>query len=93
MGLDFYNLSDLQRRNKLFEITEQEFEEIGSLIANHNIGVEIDPYGTTRLHPSHVTKILDILNSKLKNGKSNKLIMRIHDQLSAFSDGFLVIGD
>ncbi|AYL98629.1 hypothetical protein [Mucilaginibacter celer] len=101
MPLDFYDISDTQHRQRLFEIEHVDFGTLQEVLVKLKkvSGVEIDPYGTTRIYPDHVELIISLIKAELLEGKTNKelkkheVLNRLLRYFETASNGLLVIGE
>lgn len=101
MAIDFYGLSDVKLTNKLFSLSEIEFDLLESSLSKFEkkTGVLIDAYATTKLYPDHVKLIIEILNieillqEKSKNKDMKRLLDNIKKKLLTTNDGLIIVGE
>jgi hypothetical protein len=96
MALDFYDLEDIHFKHKLFEIGNNEFEDIKDVFKELEqiSGINIDPYATTRIYPNHVQFIISCIDKhNKKSTKRRKYISQILDKFLKVKGGLLVVGD
>ena len=101
MPLDFYDISDIQLRQKLFEISHADFEALNEALTKLKevSSIAIDPYGTTRIYPNNVKLIISLIRDQLSNAKidiqapKRKALNLVLGYLETVSDGLLIIGD
>lgn len=101
MPLDFYDISDIQLRQKLFEISHADFEALNEALTKLKevSSIAIDPYGTTRIYPNHVKLIISLIKDQLSKAKIDKKLLKhnglnlILGHLETASGGLLIIGD
>jgi L-asparaginase/Glu-tRNA(Gln) amidotransferase subunit D len=102
MALDFYDINDNKRINKLFCLSESDFELLDKALLKLKqvSGLIIDFYGTTKVHKAHIQSILEyteIAIANLNDFGNDKIkkeaLLRIGSHFRAVKDGFLIVGD
>lgn len=59
--LDCYDLADLRRQEVLFSFSEALLSALRPALEGLAAsGVELDPYGTTRLYPNQIARLLEL---------------------------------
>jgi|EndMetStandDraft_4_1072995.scaffolds.fasta_scaffold04298_3 hypothetical protein len=97
MAIDFYDLLDENRKTKLFEISQEDFNEIEDVFLQikKQTGVYIDAYGKSRIYRSHVELVIALMMETMKASDSNKrkVLSETIIKFKTVDQGFLTEGD
>ncbi|MFD0765642.1 hypothetical protein ACFQZI_12330 [Mucilaginibacter lutimaris] len=99
MAIEFYDISDVSRRNILFDISNKDFDFFEKIVSElrKSTGVCIDPYSTSRLYRTHVIKLIELLKKELSSDtttrQEHKVLTTILQKFSNVSTDLLIIGD
>ena len=97
MAIDFYDLLDANKKKVLFEITQDDFDEIEFVFSHlrKKTGVYIDPYGKGRIYRNHVELLVSFMTESMKESASNKrkILSETLLKFKTVDQGFLTEGD
>lgn len=96
MALDFYNLNDKKHKELLFQINTNELDLIRDALNKFKklTGIEIDPYGDTRIYAEHALLLAGLIKDSLDNQNvDDEQVNQIYKNFTGVSDGFIAIGD
>jgi hypothetical protein len=97
MAIDFYDLLDGNKIKVLFEISQDDFDEIEFVFSylRKKTGVYIDPYGKSRIYRSHVKLLVSFMSESVKESASNKrkILSETIAKFKTVDQGFLTEGD
>jgi len=101
MALDFYELSDLKHKSRLFSLGEKEYVDLEPVFKEFQkrTSVYIDPFGNTRIYGAHVNIIVEIVKKYSLNLEAKKdrlllqTVVKFKDSLLDTNHGLLIIGD
>ncbi|HTD41475.1 MAG TPA: hypothetical protein VK671_12690 [Mucilaginibacter sp.] len=96
MAIDFYDINDRGFKNRLFCLTEADFEKIRDVLKDYKkrTGLEIDLYGKTRINYDHIKLIIDLLEQLVdKDHNSDKRIIEIKEGFKNIRNDLVAIGD
>jgi len=97
MAIDFYDLLDANKKKVLFEITQDDFDEIEFVFSHlrKKTGVYIDPYGKGRIYRNHVELLVSSMTESMKESASNKrkILSETLLKFKTVDQGFLTEGD
>jgi len=97
MAIDFYDLLDANKKKILFQISQDDFDEIEFVFSHlkKKTGVYIDPYGKSRIYRSHVEMLVSFMTESMKEAASNKrkILSETIIKFKTVDQGFLTEGD
>jgi hypothetical protein len=97
MAIDFYDLLDANKKKVLFEITQDDFDEIEFVFSHlrKKTGMYIDPYGKGRIYRTHVELLVSFMTESMKESASNKrkILSETLLNFKTVDEGFLTEGD
>lgn len=106
MAIEFYNIDDIGLENKLFEISQTDFDYLDDILMKLTqvSGIVIDLYGRTVVYGDHVQYLINNLRDFLslsgyneKYAKKNSIqcstLASIIKKLEIVKSGAIIIGD
>jgi len=101
MALDFYKLSDLKHKTKLFSLEEIEADNLNSIFIEFEkiTSIHIDRFANTRIYPENIVLILKLIDQEIircGNGKDRLILKSVTNFRSLLQDeltGVLIVGD
>lgn len=97
MAIDFYDLLDTNKKKVLFEISQDDFDEMAFAFSHlrKKTGVYIDPYGKSRIYRNHVELFVSFMTESMKEAASNKrkILSETILKFKTVDEGFLTEGD
>ena len=97
MAIDFYDLLDANKKKILFEISQDDFDEIEFAFSRlrKKTGVYIDAYGKSRIYRNHVELLVSFMAESMKEATSDKrkILSETIAKFKIVDKGFLTEGD
>jgi hypothetical protein len=97
MAIDFYDLLDGNRKKILFEISQDDFDEIEFvfLYLKKKTGVYIDAYSKGRIYRDHVEMLVSFMTEIMNESDptKRKILSEIIAKFKTVDKGFLTEGD
>lgn len=99
MAIDFYEITDTKKVNRLFAIEHHDFDLLENILVDFKrlTGVYFDAYRDTRIYKKHIDIIADLLRKELAKMDIQK---REYESLSiilgeflSFKSDMIAIGD
>ncbi|SEO38628.1 hypothetical protein [Mucilaginibacter sp. OK283] len=97
MAIDFYDLLDTNKKKILFEISQDDFDEIEFAFSRlrKKTGVYIDAYGKSRIYRNHVELLVSFMTESMKEATldKRKTLSETIAKFKIVDKGFLTEGD
>jgi transcriptional antiterminator Rof (Rho-off) len=97
MAIDFYDLLDANKKKILFEISQDDFDEIEFAFSRlrKKTGVYIDAYGKSRIYRNHVELLVSFMTESMKEATldKRKTLSETIAKFKIVDKGFLTEGD
>lgn len=96
MAVEFYDINDRGLSKVFFIWTDSDLQLLEPVLIKYRqqTGLNIDPYGTTRIHIDHIKLLIKLIDEyKRLNQPTNAQWGKLRNDLSSLNSDIIVVGD